>query len=238
MKDWTYNELKTKVEDDLDLQRDTIIGPTEMLGYCNEAIREAEAEIHRLGVEDEYFLQKSSLPLVLGGTEINMPSDLYANKIKAIVYNDGSRIYEVKRLRQSHRFLEIEEINNTGSDEDYQYLIENKSRPVALDATTGRKILLYPVSRETHASRLTVWYVRNAARMVDETDLLDIPEFANFIMSFMKVRCIGKEGDPRYNDEVAVLQAQRKLMIETLTEMVPDGDDTMEADFTHYLEHS
>ncbi len=68
---------------------------------------------------------------------------------------------------------------------------------------------------------------------------VDIPEFANFLMQFMKVRCLEKDGtDPRFDTAVAILQQQRKMMVDTLTQMVPDNDDVLEGDFSHYEEHS
>ena len=44
MQYWTYLQVKTKIENDLDLQQETMITPAEMMGYCNEAIKMIEAE--------------------------------------------------------------------------------------------------------------------------------------------------------------------------------------------------
>jgi hypothetical protein len=236
MRDWTYLELKTKVETDLDLQQNSIISAPEMLGYCNEAIDEAEAEIHKLGIEDIYFLSYANLALTNGIAEYNLPADIYANKIEGVIYKNGVNIYEVKRLRARRKFLELAEINAQPSSTDlYQYLLINRSRPDPLVPTSGRKLQLIPAAQET-STNITLWYIRNAASMSADTDTLDIPEFANFIISFMKCRCLQKEGDPRAPDEVAVLAQQRKLMIDTLTEMVPDGDTEIEQDLSHYQE--
>ena len=38
----TYEQLRRKVEKDLDLEEELFITPSEMLGYANEAIEEAE----------------------------------------------------------------------------------------------------------------------------------------------------------------------------------------------------
>ena len=45
---WTWAQVKTKIMNDLDLNEETFIRPSELLEYCNEAIDEAEAEIHTL----------------------------------------------------------------------------------------------------------------------------------------------------------------------------------------------
>jgi hypothetical protein len=239
MRNWTYAEFKSKVENDLGLQADTIIEPDEMLGYMNDAIDEAEAEIHKLGVEDEYFLARTTLPLTTGEDEYDPPSDLYANKIKAVLFNDGSRVYPITRMRKRDRFEEIAESANSGANDDYQYLLVNNTRPVALSPTTGRKIVLVPPARETSSTLVTVWYIRNAAQVTDQADIIDIPEFAGFLLSIMKGLCRAKEnGGQLLPSDVAIIEQQRKLMIDTLTEMVPDGDTEMEPDTSHYQEHT
>ena len=239
MRNWTYSELQEKVNNDLDIQRDSIIGDTEMLGYANEAIDEAEAEIHKLGLADEYFLATAFIPLVASTQHADLPTNIYANKIKGLIYNNGSNVYPIRRFRKSNRFLEIEDIANASSaDTPLSYLLVNNSVYDPLDPTTGRKIMFLPIPQETAAQYVRIWFIRNANRMTVAGSVLDIPEFANFVLSFMKVRCLQKEKDERFNDEVAVLTAQRKLMIDTLTEMVPDNDDVHEMDMSHYEEMS
>lgn len=231
MRDWTYTELKTKVENDLDLTNEVSLTAAEWLGYFNEAIDEAEAEIHKLGLEDEYFLDSATLSLVTNTSAYAMPTNIYANKIRGVVYASGYNIYPVTRLRGQNKFSAIAEINYEASGTaPYQYFFSNP-------AASGRRINLIPPARETSSTVLTIWFIRNATRMTTGADVLDIPEFANFVMSFVKVKLLQKEGDSRVEIEAMNLAGQRKLMIDTLTEMVPDEDNEIPADTSHYEEH-
>ncbi len=232
MRDWTYTELKAKVMNDLDLQNETSISDTEYLGLFNEAIDEAEAEIHKLGVEEEYFLDSDTLSLITSTSEYSMPAAIYANKIRAIIYSNGSDIFEVRRHRGKNKFLDVSQIdyeNTNAQNPAYRYFVTN-------NLTNNRKIRLVPASKET-STNMRVWFIRNARRLTTGADILDIPEFTNFVLSFVKVRLLQKEGDARVELEAEMLKAQRKLMIDTLTEMVPDGDTEVERDLSHYEEH-
>jgi hypothetical protein len=70
--------------------------------------------------------------------------------------------------------------------------------------------------------------------MVDDTSICDIPEFTSFVIQWMKMRCYEKEGDPRFEGAAGLVQQQRKQMIDTLTNMVPDGDNEVEMDTSFY----
>ena len=67
---------------------------------------------------------------------------------------------------------------------------------------------------------------------------VDIPQFATFIMQWVKCRCLEKDGDPRLSGATQVLQQQRKQMQDTLAEMIPDLDNEIEPDFSSYQEMS
>ncbi len=92
----------------------------------------------------------------------------------------------------------------------------------AIDLTTtgtGNMIL------ETAATEA----IRSAVR-------IDIPEFATFIMQWVKCRCLEKEGDPRIEKAGQVLVQQKKQMIDTLTQAIVDDDDILQGDFSSYWE--
>lgn len=221
MRKWTWSEIKTKVERDLDLEGETFITEDELLDYANEAIDEAEAHIH--GLYEDYFLAYESLALVSGTSEYDMPSDIYANKIRRLIYDDGSETYDIRRIKN------LSEVPYFDNIVQYKYLIVNNS--------TGAKIKLYPSADETSSSNVTVWYIRNATRLTSSTSECDIPEFVHFVMQHMKVRCYEKEkGTPPMIMQKAMsdLNAQRNLMISTLTNMVDDRDTEIEQDLTHY----
>lgn len=328
MRIWTYLEMRTKVLQDLSMEEEEFIGVDELVGYANDAIDSAEADI--LTLHQDYFRRSKYMDLVLGTAAYSLPADIYANKIRGITYQNGAILYPVDKLVEDEStFLEVAEINSTGANEDYRYYIQNT------DAATDRQLVLVPTSRETSSTVMKMWYIRNANRIplsteyvnaesfattavdatantiavtasystgdqvkftttvtlpaplalatvyfvirisatsiklaVTLTDALagtainltdqgtgvhsltvaaseaiqgvvpiDIPEFTNYLMMFMKVMCLSKEaGDPRLPLHIAALETQQKLMIDTLSKMVPDNKDQISMDLSHYSE--
>jgi hypothetical protein len=354
MKIWTLAEMRSKVFDDDDLNDESFITADELAGYFNEAVDDAEAEI--LTLNQDYFLTKYYVPLAVGTAVYDLPKNIYANKIRGIVYKNGSDIYQVKKHRRRNIFETLAVIDNSGSALQYRYILRN-------DSPGQAKLELTPTSRDaavyaTSTFPMVMWHIRNANRFpvvgeycnpeiipttavntttnvitvnsgtttygnlnlgttgcypgsityvtgdkvkvyagpggtvpaplvegtvyyviavtattiklatsaanatagtaIDLTDtgtvffrievaattaitlaaLLDIPEFASYIMQSVKVKAMGKEGDPRGAEETAYLVKIKEQMIATLAESVPDDDNTIEADFSHYEEMS
>lgn len=231
MRRWTLGEARAKVLRDMDMTDELFVTPDEILGYFNEAIDEAEAEIMK--IHEDYFLTNTQPTLISGTASYDLPDDIYAQKIRALIYQSGDRIYQAHRIRNFNKFLNITEADyNPNSTQEYQFYIKNP------DITTGYQLVLSPPAQED-GTPLTLWYIRNASRVVDDEDIIDIPEFANFVMTYVKAMCAAKEngGDmpPVWASRV---QQQREMMVSTLTGMVPDDEDTVDGDFSHYMEHS
>lgn len=209
-----------------------------MVGYHNEAIDEAESEIHKLN--EDYFFTSSSLTMTQGASDISLPSTIYASKIRGLVYQNGTDTYEVEQIRNVRLPSEIQFTNSFNTSAPYRYFLKNDS------ATTGVKLSLSPAARVSGAY-LTLYFIRNANRIpliadgslaATEATTIDIPEFINFIMQFVKVRVLEKEGGPRHGDALMKLEQQRKQMIETLTEKIVDNDTEVIQDLSYYQEHS
>lgn len=245
MKLWTYQEVLQKITSDLDLQQQEFITPDEMVGYCNEAIQEAEREILKLN--EDYFLAMSPLTLVQGQQDYDLPAGVFAQKIRSIQYVNGSLNYPIRRIRGQNKFDDLTMIQNFGPNDDYMYIIFNNV-PGAQS-----KIRLYPTSREAGAF-VSIWHIRTANRVQTAAEVgrtptqpnsasqldtvLDIPEFTTFVIDFMKAKCLAKDGDPRYTEQVAALENQRKMMVDTLTQQVPDDDDFIVPDMSFYNQSS
>lgn len=75
-----------------------------------------------------------------------------------------------------------------------------------------------------------------ATQNIVNATLIDIPEFAPYVIQYVKCKCLPKEGDPRLEDERALLQKLEIDMIASLTNAIPDDDDTVQGDFSHYYE--
>lgn len=225
----TYLEIKSKVERDLDLgSAADLISPEEMLGYYNEAVDDCESIIHTL--YEDYFLTSSPFPFVAGQSEYSLPSDIYATKIRALIFDDGVNVYSIPRIKDRRKFEEAAIARSYTSNHVYQYLLKNPS-------SSGIKLTLFPAAKAT-TSAPVIWYIRNATRATQDSDLCDIPEFSSYVIQFMKVRVMEKDNHP--NLQLAIQQSQylRSQMEATLRDMVPDGDTQLEADMTSYLEMS
>lgn len=366
----TYGFIKNKVQVDYDLQDETFVQPDELVGYANEAIIEAFGEI--LGLRQNYFKTKWFVPLVTGNDLFAFPPNIYANKIRSIMYQNGSIIYEVKQIREKNHAEKTAIINQYGLPDNYYYDVRNDvvglpsiqlipparetsvfppnanpllqmlieyirdpnripligefcfTEPIApaavniatdvitvvagvgpsaqLQITSGPTIpgqaywpyVNSPVPYSTGdqvqffanpfvaGSSLpaplvagTTYYViavtpstiklatsaanANAGTAIDLTTvgvglfncvvagsiaqqnatIIDLPEPAYpFILKWMKVCSTFKEGEPRYEAVVAETQSQRKMMVDTLTEMVEDNDTEVQGDYSHYYELS
>jgi hypothetical protein len=222
---WTYSQIRDKVERDLDLEGENFITPEEMLGYANEAVDEVERQIHNLC--EDYFLTRGTITLIQGQEEYALPSDIYAMKVRAIVYRLGNSVWKVERIRDWHKFEQYE-VHQTAQGDQIQYGF------FVVNAVAGApRILLAPTPNEA-GSVLKIWYIRNANTLVNDSDVCDIPEAVNYIMQYMKVRCYEKEMSPNLAKAAADLEQEKQTTLATLSQQVVDNSNEIEADFRLY----
>lgn len=158
MKLWTYGEVRKKLERDFDLEDETFISSDELAGYCNEGIEAAEAEILKLS--EDYFLRSIAYDLTLGQQVLTLPADIYAQKIRSVIYNNGGDlIYEIRRVRDPHKFSRIANTQVWGFADWYAYIVQNQT------VGTQNTLLLVPPSKETSSGFITMWYIRHAQRI-------------------------------------------------------------------------
>lgn len=141
----TLGELTTLVQDKLDLRDEDFITTDEMNSYFEEAIRYCESEIHKLNIEDQYFVAQSTISLVAGQADYELPAGIYGNKILRVVYSNGSDLYDIKRLTKMYRFEDAELARRyaVGSPPTYGYMLVN------LDPRLGTKMRVFPTPLET-----------------------------------------------------------------------------------------
>lgn len=218
----TYSQIKEKIENDLDLSDEDFISETELLGYINEAIDDCESIIHNLGLEAKYFLTTDTLTLVSGTSDYDPPSDIFANKISKVFYVNGSKKYEVFRIR------DLRDTQWINPGEDYRYLI--------LNLTAGVKWRFFPTPTESGAY-IQRYYIRNVRKLTTSasaSNTCEIPESVNFIFQHVKKRVYEKEGNPNLPEAVQDLKIQHDLMVQNLQEYVPDENNSVIPDFTFY----
>lgn len=236
----TFAQIRSKVERELDLEVEEFVQPEEFVEYVNDALSMAEAAIHKLGLEDEYFLTKYTLPLTVNQEDYKLPAPIYMNKIRSVIYSNGATIYEISRLRGINKFEDIARIEQYNSVTDfYKYLIRNDS------ADAGVVFQLVPPSRELVASAVKIWYIREAAKWVYDTaglfDTLkcDMPQIAmQFVYQYVKYRCYEKEGHANTEAAKADLANIQTIMISTMEQMVADDNTELIRDLTSYQDMS
>lgn len=227
MKTYTWTELKLEVQREMDLiDEDTndtedFVSDNELLQYANAAIDEAEAEIHKL--YQDYFKTSTTLSLVSGTSEYSMPSNIYANKIRWLQYDDGSKSYQIKKIR-------FEDIPLVQTGDDFMY-------DITFDTiANGYKLVLYPTPATTDSTSVTMWYIRNANFLTTGTDYIDIPECIRFIKAFMKHEIATKEGNPLVQKYETEMEKARQQMKTTLADMTVDEDLDIKQDMSFYEE--
>lgn len=226
---YTWGEIRAKISRDLDIEDENFVRPDELVEYCNEAIDEYEAEINTMtGDAVDYFLDKHTLSLVADEDEYDLPDEIYAHKIRRIVYNNTSTVYEV-RPAKNKKFEKKSIADNFNTSDLHEYFIYNPN-------VGNPKIVLIPKARET-GPNMQIWFLRNLNRMTgDDADVCDIPVFINFIFQYIKVRVYEKEGHPNLPFAVSALDKITTRMRSVLAEAQPDGNDMIEMDLSYYEE--
>lgn len=74
--------------------------------------------------------------------------------------------------------------------------------------------------------------------LIDNT-VVDLPEFSNFVQAWVRVRVLGKQRDATGLDIAKdLLEQARKQLNDSLSNKIPDDDDLLEGDFSHYSDSS
>lgn len=235
----TFGQIKEKVERELDLEVEEFIQPLEFDEYVNDGIAIAEAGIHKLGLEDIYFLTKFPVPLVVAQEDYALPAPIYMNKIKAFIYSLNTTIYTIERLRGPEMYENLARINQYNTITDYyKYLIRNDS------ADSGVVLQMVPPSRENSPTAATMWYIREAAKwdpIADPTGTkkCDLPQIAmQFLYQYIKYRCYEKEGHPNTESAGVALDKVQALMMATMEQMVADDNNEIIKDLSSYQDMS
>lgn len=242
MRVWNYGEALDKVCADMDLTNELFLTDDEKVGIFNDAIQDSAAEIYKLGVEDEYFTKQAPLAVAQNTDRVSLPADIYANKIRAIIFSNGSEIYEVPRMRRRRKYIKMTEIEQYASDAMYQYDIENPS------VATGYQLVITPVPRGDviapgGGSAFTIHYVRevlyiplasSGSLAASRATKIDLPQFMTYIFAYVKAEFARKIPHPNLADFEAKAENQRVKMISSLTEQVPDDNTEVEPDMSHY----
>lgn len=242
MKLFTYQDLETRVRNDLDLNdSNNFIGSEEMVSLFNEALLDGESEI--MSLNQDYFLKQATITLVQGQSAYSLPTDIYGQKIRSLMYVNGPKIYPIIRIKELHEFYKYEEVNYYATGEtEYGYILLNQT------AGLESKISLAPPAIENgpyvriyyirHAQRIPLIGENGATRATQLATIVDLPEWADYMVQFVKCRCYEKEMDPRLSAALEALANRKKMMVESLSKQVVDNSDDIPVDIQFYTEHN
>jgi hypothetical protein len=215
----TLLQIKTEIRNDLDLWDEFFMPEAQINSHINKAQRDAHAMI--INLYEDYFIDTANIALVATTYLYNLPANIFADKIRRIIYNDGSKNYRITRIENINLIPLIQ------SNDDYRYKIIND--------TTGKKLQLYPVSRETSGTNVTIYYIRKPEELTLDTDELDIPEFENYIIAKAKDYCLDKDpGNPIIPKVMSEVAKQEDLMATTLSNRHPDDQGLIQADYSDF----
>ena len=216
----TWAEIKAEIQAEYDLSEETFVDSVELLQYANSAIEDIEKEIHT--IHDKYFHAESAISLVTNTQDYNLPTDIFANKVTGIFYNNGTTKYEIKEIRDLAEIIDVED------NDDYRYKIVNTT-------SSGTKLRLYPTSRES-SSNVTMFYRRRIKLFVSDADSLDVPEAKEFIKQYVIDKAMNKERMTPDAPESAALGRKRKALLDSLENMIDDNNNDIFISTDYYEE--
>jgi hypothetical protein len=228
----TYQQVEDMVLQAVEAEDETSVttgASSEMMNYCNRALKRASSIINRLN-EDYFLVPGTAISFVSGTQDYTIPTDMYADKMRKLIYANGADIYEVPFKKRKSQFVDIAIANLYPGTQRYSAKL--------LRLLTGEKLRIYPTPQETVASVLTPWYIREIAEITAVSDTVDIPEFYSYIIAFMKVMYMKKEGHPLLEDAKQELKEEHQEMVESLSNRIPDEEDAIEMDMSFYEEHN
>lgn len=218
----TLLQLMTYVKADLDLDtpdgEHPFISNDEIKRHIRSAVKKCSSIIHNL--YEDYYLTSAALSVFAGTANYALPTGIYANKIRRIIFDDGSNSYRIDRIH------DVNELPLIDSSEDYRYILFNAVNPM---------ITFYPTIRETSATNIRVYHIRQTKELLLDGDICDIPEFEDFVLADAKFRCMFKDfANPIRADLKQEMEEQKELMIQSLTNRQPDDQTDIRGDMTHY----
>lgn len=133
----TLLQLQTRIRQDVEMEDENQLSDTQLTTFINAGISEVEREIHTL--YEDYFLEQETLPIYSGQSLYSLPSNIYAAKIRAFYYNNGTTKYPIFKVKK------LEDTLNVDNNETYyRYKLVN-----AKQRTVGTAVSAYTVGTKT-----------------------------------------------------------------------------------------
>lgn len=217
-----FATIKAKINSDCDLEDQDWVDNTDLINFVNEAIADAEGEIHQLGISDAYFRTRGDLTIVAATSQVALPADIYGAKIGKIFYKDGTRWYQIRPFKNYLEYLDAD------TEADFKYMLEN-------DATAGIRLLLAPLPSANATAKCT--YTRRAKKVDGTgtpTDVLEIPEAENYVYALVKRYIYEKEGRPDMETWIKKEADAYDAMVRALKDIKVDEENLIPLDTSFY----
>lgn len=221
---WTLDQLRTKIQNDNELHAENFVTPSEITAFLNDAIEDAEQLI--IDSFSDFFLTFVDYDIVEGVGEILVPDDMFDFRIRGMFFDlkgfdpnstGTSQWYKIKKLP-------IERFSGIYQDDVYHYRLTN--------AAGGPKIGIYPDFREDLQAKVRLWYIREAVRLSEDTDILEVGIRPQYVLAHAKVAIMEKEGDPMLAEMTVRLEKQTEKLISSISRVTDDDEDSyLEMDF-------
>lgn len=217
----TWGVMKSEIKAETNTEGEDFVSDDELLTWANEGKDMAEKEI--VSLYDKYLETEASLIMTEGSQFVDLPDDIYANKLTGVFYSNGSSSYEVKLIKDKRYTVDVDE------NADYAFRFDNS-------ATDGIRIKIYPPSNENSTGYMYCFYIRESQEITEDDDTVDIPIADGFIKQYVKDKIKEKElGPMNISDMSPALKQERALLIEALNHMVPsESADEIEVDVQFY----
>lgn len=226
----TFGDLRSQVEAEVDTEGEEFVTDPEIMRYFNSAVVICEAAIVKLGLREKYLQAEAYISTIQNQTDYALPADIVANKVRKVIYRNGTIIYQMKPMF-AERGYEIEDVSTVNPPNEYYHFSMYKSGEDTIFRITPRAL-----QNVTNAIRLI--YMKALNRYTADSINCNVPDICyEFIMSYVRYRIYAKEsaGNANTQDEKSNMQMFNTLMQETLQNQIADPDaDLVEADQSHY----
>ncbi len=230
----TFGDLSLQVQQELDIEDEEFIQPTELIRYFNSAVTIVESEIIKIGLREKYLQGEALISTVNGQADYPLPADIIDNKIRKIIYRDGVTIYEIPPMRGEDQY-EAEDVFNLYPGTDYfNYMIYKTG------SNSSHILRLVPKATKAVANAMRMIYWKDLNRYTADGTLCDVPEICyEFVMSYVRYRVYLKETHVNTASEKEDMAILKALMSETLQGQVSDPNiDLIDQDLSSYQEQS
>lgn len=216
---WTLDKIIRKVQDDLELHAEIFTTPDDLQQFCYDAIDDAEETI--IDCFSDFFLAFTDYNVTAGEGFLAIPDDIYELRIRGLYYDKNSfnqasgtslsNWYKIKKIT-------LETMANVDQNDLYQYRIVNNA--------SGPVISMYPNIRNESEGRFRLWYIRQAIRPENGTDIIERGLRPQFLIAHMKVSVLVKENSDFLMVAKEELDKQKAKLINSLSRLSDDEEDS------------